>query len=60
MVATLQQQYDELLLRINNAMEWIDSPERTLVQVERWMPEYEKLFWQMKRLEGMMKNENVR
>jgi len=56
----IQNQYDELLLRINDAMEWLDSPQRSLDEVERWFPEYEKLFWQMKKLEGMMKNENVR
>ena len=57
---TLQQQYDELYARVHRAIDWLDSQERNSDEIQRWMPEYEKLFWKMKALEGMMKNENVR
>ena len=57
---TIQQQYDELYLRVHKAIQWLDSDERTLDEVEKWMPQYEKLFDEWKRLERMIHDENAR
>lgn len=36
----LKKKYNKLLDREKKAEEWLDSPEQTDSQVERWMPEF--------------------
>jgi|GEM_PF-2767668 hypothetical protein len=54
---TLQQQYDELYQRVHKAIDWLDLPERTREEIEKWLPEYQKLYVRMMKAESELKNE---
>lgn len=53
-------QHEELCRRVMAAMIWIDSPERTKEEIEKWFPSFKKMFDELTKIERMIRNENVR
>lgn len=49
-MVTAQQQYDNLKQRVMNAIVWLDSPERTNEEVDKFLPVYEQHFDELNRL----------
>ena len=54
---TTQQQYDVLSARLMKGMLWIDSPDRTQEEVNKWSPEINKMFREATRLEREQRRE---
>ena len=48
---TIQQQYEKLKKRIDNAAEWLDAPERTEQEIEKWLPRFNGLLAELIELE---------
>jgi len=48
---TLQQQYDSLYQHVHKAIDWLCSSERTLEEIEKWLPKYQALYAQMIKVE---------
>lgn len=49
-----QQQYDKLKERVENAIIWLDSPERTHEEVEKWLSYYVQQFDELNRIGRML------
>ena len=47
---TTQQQYNNLKQRVENAIVWLDSPERTNEDIEKFLPYYVQPFNELNRL----------
>lgn len=45
-VTTLKIQYNKLLKRWNDATNYMESEERTQQEIDKWLPEYEKILMQ--------------
>ena len=53
----MKPQYEELAQRVKKGMEWIDSPERTQGEIDKWFPKYKQLFDEMTGLEREKRRE---
>ena len=53
----MRPQYEELAQRLVKGMEWIDSPDRTQEEVNKWSPEINKMFRETTRLERGQRRE---
>ena len=53
-------QHEELCRRVMAAMIWIDSPERTKEEIDKWLPSFKKMFDELTKLEREMRRGNVR
>jgi len=49
-MVTTQQQYDNLKQRVANAIIWLDSPERTNEDIDKFLPYYVQQFNELNRL----------
>jgi len=47
---TTQQQYNNLKQRVENAIVWLDSPERTNEDIDKFLPYYVQQFNELNRL----------
>ena len=47
---TTQQQYNNLKQRVANAIVWLDSPERTNEDIDKFLPYYVQQFNELNRL----------
>ena len=47
---TTQQQYENLKQRVANAIIWLDSPERTNEDIDKFLPYYVQQFNELNRL----------
>ena len=52
---TIKQQYADLSPKLLKAMAWIDSPDRTKEEVDRWYPRYKIMFDEITKLERIMR-----
>ena len=52
----LQQKYNELLAREKKAEAYIDDPHRTPAEIEKWMPEYQKILTELNDILGRIGN----
>jgi hypothetical protein len=53
----MESQYEELAQRVKKGMEWIDSPERTKEERDKWFPSFKIMFDELTKLEREMRNE---
>ena len=53
----MKPQYEELAQRVKKGMEWIDSPERTQGEIDKWFPTFIVMFDQITLMEREMRRE---
>jgi len=52
--------YEELAIRVKNAMRWLDDPERTQDEIDKWFPNFKTMFDAITLMEReMRRNENT-
>ena len=53
-VGELNKQYEKMKERVHKAIEYLDAPERTNAEIDKWLPKYIALFDEWKALERMI------